>query len=290
MMDDMQPPPPAILSGPTQPTCPIVISIPHAGRYYSPELLSVARVSASTLQRLEDRYVDLLAKGLGAQGYRVIAATHARAWIDLNRGEDEWDSSLISGGHSPPHAGRYTRAGLGVIPRRLHDVGDLWRRRFTHAELMARIEGIHRPYHAVVAEALAAAASLYGRAVLIDLHSMPRQPGGSPQIVLGDRHGLTATSRLVERLMATGEGMGYRVARNAPYAGAHTIEHHAQKLSGRRWRIEAVQVEVDRSLYLDTAMEPCAEAVSRMADVVERVAAAASAYVKGNHFFVQAAE
>ncbi|MEQ1687154.1 MAG: N-formylglutamate amidohydrolase [Sphingopyxis sp.] len=282
----MSAPSPFILSGPHQPRSAVVVSVPHAGRTYPPELAVAARVPSSTLQRLEDRYADLLAKGLAAKGYRIITATYARAWIDLNRAEDEWDSSLIVGGRPPPHVGRYTRAGLGIIPRRLHGVGELWRRRFSHDELLARVEAVHRPYHGAVASALGEAVTAFGSAVLIDLHSMPRQPGGDPELVLGDRHGLTATPQLADRLMAVAEGQGFQVARNAPYAGAHTIERHAS----RARRIEAVQLEVDRSLYLDAAMEPCPVALRRMAGVVERIVAAADAYATGDQPFILAAE
>lgn len=282
----MSSPPPFIVSGPHQPCRAVVISVPHAGRYYPPELAAAARVPSSTLQRLEDRYADLLAKGLADKGYRTITATHARAWIDLNRAEEEWDSGGISGGTPPAQCGRYTRAGLGLIPRRLHGVGELWHRRFDHDELLVRIGAVHRPYHGAIAGALHATAARFGACVLIDLHSMPRQPGGAPQIVLGDRHGLTAAPQLVDRLMAVAEGQGFRVARNAPYAGAHTIERHASRAS----RTEAVQLEVDRSLYLDAAMEPCPAALRRMAALVERIVAAADDTVRGALGEVQAAE
>jgi N-formylglutamate deformylase len=37
------------------------------------------------------------------------------------------------------------------------------------------------------------------------------------------------------------------VTRNAPYAGGHTTRHHGQPGTG----IHAVQIEIDRALYLD---------------------------------------
>lgn len=278
--------PPFILSGPAQPLRAVIVSIPHAGRYYLPALLGAARVTGAVLQRLEDRYVDLLAKGLGSQGYRVITATYARAWIDMNRAEDEWDSSLIVGGTPAHPVSSRVHGGLGIIPRRLSGPGELWRHRFDHADLAVRIEQVHRPYHAAIAGALDEAIANHGQAVLIDLHSMPGQPGGVPQLVLGDRHGLTASSQLVDRLMAVGEGMGLSVARNAPYAGAHTIQWHAS----RTRRIEAVQVEIDRSLYLDAAMEPASDGVRAMTLLVERIASASDDYVQSLADYAQAAE
>jgi N-formylglutamate amidohydrolase len=274
------------MSGPAQPQRAVIVSIPHAGRYYPPALLGAVRVTGAVLQRLEDRYVDLLAKGLGAQGYRAITAIYARAWIDMNRAEDEWDSSLIVGGTPAHPVSKRVHGGLGIIPRRLHGPGELWRHRFDHADLSARIEQLHRPYHAAIAGALDGAIVNHGQAVLIDLHSMPRQPDGVPQLVLGDRYGLTASSQLVDRLMAVGEGLGLSVARNAPYAGAHTIERHAS----RTRRIEAVQVEIDRSLYLDAAMEPASDGVRAMAPLIERIVHEADDYVQSLTGYAQAAE
>ena len=49
------------------------------------------------------------------------------------------------------------------------------------------------------------------------------------------------------------EAMGYRVTRNTPYAGGYTTEHYGQP--GRR--AHALQIEINRGLYLDEAsLEP----------------------------------
>ena len=47
--------------------------------------------------------------------------------------------------------------------------------------------------------------------------------------------------------------MGYRVARNAPYAGGYTTEHYGRPAR----RTHALQIEISRGLYLDEArLEP----------------------------------
>lgn len=238
--------------GPSPPQQPVAVAIPHAGRHYPAWLLDDARVDTATLRRLEDRYVDLVAGGLARHGFSVIQALQSRALIDLNRGEQEWDSQLVDGAPPPLGVPARVRAGLGLVPTRLHGVGQLWRRRITPGELARRIERYHRPYHAAIAAVLAAARARFGRAVLIDLHSMPQQTGGTPHIVIGDRHGTTASLQLVDRLMALAQGQGLVVTRNEPYAGAHSIMRHADIAGG----IEAVQIEFDRTLYLDRNGSP----------------------------------
>ena len=47
--------------------------------------------------------------------------------------------------------------------------------------------------------------------------------------------------------------MGYAVARNAPYAGGYTTEAYGRPVHG----LHALQIEINRSLYLDeTSLSP----------------------------------
>lgn len=266
-------------TGPVIPSRPVIISVPHAGRYYPPEVQQGARVPLGVLEQLEDRFADALCVGAAAAGFSTITANIARAVIDLNRGEDEWDAMLIADAPLPPifHSAagvaNRVRAGLGVVPRRLHPFGDLWRERMRYTELMARIENIHQPWHSAIADMLAATQSRFGSAILIDLHSMPKQGEGGAQFVVGDRHGATASPVLADRLVTAGQSAGLRSARNAPYAGAFGIACHARPYSG----IEAVQIEIDRSLYLDATGHPDAQRINLVIDLVTRLAEIAEA-------------
>jgi N-formylglutamate amidohydrolase len=72
-------------------------------------------------------------------------------------------------------------------------------------------------------------------------------------VVVGDRHGRSAAARFVAVVMATVRDAGLTVARNHPYAGGHTLDRHGQPRRGRH----AIQIEIDRSLYLDApGLEP----------------------------------
>ncbi len=92
----------------------------------------------------------------------------------------------------------------------------------------------------------------HGHAVLIDCHSMPTPlPGrhGTPQIVLGDLHGRSAAPALVAAITDHFTRAGLRVVANDPYAGGYTTAAHGAPATG----IHAVQIEIDRALYMDTA-------------------------------------
>ncbi|WP_375381888.1 N-formylglutamate amidohydrolase [uncultured Sphingomonas sp.] len=258
--------------GPMIPAGPVVLSVPHAGRDYPAALQAALLVPLAAVRSLEDRHVDRVA--LAALGDEILLVQRqARAWIDLNRREDERDPAVDEGaaGHAgrTGAAGAKLRNGLGLVPRRANGRGELWRRRWTDAEIAARVAADHRPYHAALTDTLAAARRRFGTAVLVDLHSMPPLPGVAPaRIVVGDRHETSADAALagiVERIAAE---HGVPSARNRPYAGGHVIERHGRPADG----IHAVQIELDRSLYLDAALDrPVADGVARMGVLIRAV-------------------
>lgn len=260
--------------GGERPESPVILSVPHAGRDYPAAMLPLLRVPPDRLRVLEDRHVDAVAAA--ALGRRTALVQRLpRAWIDLNRGEDERDPA-VDAGAAPVAAGVRSaklRSGLGLVPRRAGAAGELWRRRLTEAEVRARIEHAHRPYHAGLAALLAAARARFGAAVLLDLHSMPPLAGAAPaRAVLGDRFGRSAAARFAARAegaatAALGPGA---VALNAPYAGGYVLARHGDPAAG----VHAVQLELDRTLYLDPAFDRPGAGLAAAARLVAEVAAA----------------
>lgn len=243
--------------GPRSPQSPVLLAVPHAGRDYPADVVAQARVPMDRLRALEDRFADRLVEQAVAQGATAIVAHIARAAIDLNRDPREIDPAMIEGGLSAEGlllTGK-VRAGLGLFPRRLPACGELWRGRMTMDAAADRIADAHTPYHRTIAERIEATRAIFGTAVLIDCHSMPplpvRQAGGPVRIVVGDRFGAGAAAAVVDIVMAVIEGEGLRAARNHPYAGGYTIDRHGRPRRG----VHAIQIEYDRSLYLDAALD-----------------------------------
>ena len=82
--------------GAAVPASPVVLSVPHAGRDYPATLPSLLRVPLPALRVLEDRHVDAVAHA--ARGDQAMLVQRLpRAWIDLNRGEDERDPLVDDG-------------------------------------------------------------------------------------------------------------------------------------------------------------------------------------------------
>lgn len=236
----------------SSPPPPLVLASPHSGRDYPAAFLATTRLTLAQLRRAEDAFVaELLATAAG-HGVPLIAARFGRTWLDLNRDEAELDPAMFVDpldSHPAQKSGRVA-AGLGVVPRIAAHGLEIYAERLRRSEADTRIAEVHRPYHAALAELLAAARAEHGYAVLLDCHSMPTPPpveGGAPQIVIGDLFGVAAAAPLVAVIEAHFRRAGFRVARNAPYAGGYTTARHGQVAAGTH----AVQIEIDRSLYMN---------------------------------------
>jgi N-formylglutamate amidohydrolase len=262
--------------GPEAPASPVVISVPHAGRDYSDELLRSSRLPRRTLETLEDRLVDRLVWRALSGGATGLVATVPRAEIDLNRDEREIEPAMIV---PPPPARNLlqsarTRGGLGLVPSRISGAGSIWLHRMSEQELKRRIREVHRPYHEALAEALHKARDRFGVAILLDCHSMPpRDERAAPRVVLGDRYGTTIRSDLLARAVETVQAAGFPVGLNVPYAGGYITARHGKPAEG----INAVQLEVDRSLYLDAKLREPGKGFDDTARMIADLAAALAA-------------
>jgi N-formylglutamate amidohydrolase len=268
------------LHGPRVPDCPVVLSVPHAGRDYPMALRAAIRVPVEALAPLEDRHVDTLAKA--ARGpHSMIVQRLPRAWIDLNRAEHERDPAIDSGAdrRRQPMPSLKLRSGLGLVPRRTPGAGDIWRGKLSGDDVASRIQADHRPYHAALGDLLDAARRRFGIAILLDIHSMPSLASGA-RIVLGDRFGKSAAARFVYRLEAEAREHRVTCALNTPYAGGHILERHARPQDN----IHAIQLEIDRSLYLDSHHHAPGPGFAGAAAMLGRMIAALADEADGSAF------
>lgn len=260
--------------GPIPPDSPVIVSVPHAGRDYPLPLRAAAAVPVASMLALEDRHADAVA--LAARiDETLFVQRRARAWIDLNRAEDERDPLIDEGARPIPAGAAATklRSGLGLVPRRAAPGVAIWKRKLADDEVNARIAQDHRPYHAALVEALEAARDRFGTALLLDVHSMPPLPGGgTARVVIGDRFGRSAGGRLVHRIEAEIAAAGQRAALNTPYPGGHILSRHGRPDQ----QIHAIQIEIDRRLYLDSSLTMLGKGFDDTAMLLRRIIDAAA--------------
>ena len=242
------------LTQPDQLTSCVVFASPHSGRDYSTAFMRSSILDQLTIRSSEDAFVDELFGSASTFGSPFLSAGMPRAYVDLNRSPDEMDPALIRGvrksGHNPRVA-----SGLGVVPRVVANGRSIYRGKLDQAEADRRIDEVWHPYHNALQSLMDQSHARFGQAVLVDCHSMPheamdgiaRSGARRPEVVLGDRFGAAASGDVVDRIEAAFVSAGFVVSRNAPFAGAYITQAYGRPSR----RQHAVQVEIDRALYMN---------------------------------------
>ncbi len=282
---DLPPPlalPPSVrLLAPDCQSAPLVFAAAHSGRAYSAAFRAAARLDALALRRSEDCFVDDLFAAAPVHGAPLLAATFPRAFCDANREAWELDPAMFADALPPwvntasPRVG----AGLGTIARIVASGEAIYRDKLRFAEAEARIRDCWLPFHDALGALIAATRARFGRCLLIDCHSMPAAlpaaaPGPPADVVLGDAHGTACGPATVRRVEQVLQDLGYRVRRNDPYAGGYITRHYGRP----REDVEAVQIELSRSLYMDEArFTPLPRFAAVQRDMTALIAALAAA-------------
>ena len=244
------------LRAPAFPRAGVVFASPHSGAHYPDAFVAGSGLGREALRRNEDALVDALFSCAPASGAPLLSARFPRSFVDVNRAGDDLPPEWQEPGAVPAvregSAAYRARLGLGVVPLLISEREAIYSHPPSAAAVHARLDCLYRPYHSALKAQLDGALRRWDGALLVDCHSMPGSAvgrRGTPRadIVLGDAHGRAAregTTALLEELF---KARGYRVARNHPYAGGFATLHYGRPDRG----VEAVQVEINRDLYLD---------------------------------------
>ncbi len=254
---------------PAQQRLPFVFNSPHSGRCYPQTFLEGSRLDSLAIRRSEDAFVDDLFLSVVPQGAPLIRALFPRAYLDVNREPYELDPKMFNG-RLPAYANiRSVRVagGLGTIARIVSERQEIYRNRLDVDEALERIEIIYKPYHTALRRLLAETHVAFGHAVLIDCHSMPsvvrgQAPSQRPDFIIGDRYGTSCSQTLSQAAGEILTSMGYKVARNKPYAGGFITEHYGRPAKG----LHALQLEINRALYMDEERHSLHDGFARIAN------------------------
>lgn len=237
----------------------VIVCSPHSGRDFPDWFLAETALDIVTLRSSEDAFVDRLIRPALDGGAVTLSARLPRSIVDLNRAATELDPGTVVCGGIRPATPR-ARAGLGVIPRVVAGARPIRDRPLAMAEARRRIDRYWWPYHEALRALIDEARARFGHAIIIDMHSMPHEAVGNmippvPEVVIGDRHGVSCGPALRERICGLFRHAGFRLRLNAPFSGAYVATAYGRPGQG----VHVVQVEIDRALYLDeTMIEPSA--------------------------------
>jgi N-formylglutamate amidohydrolase len=256
-----------------------VFSSPHSGRDYPAAFLAASRLDACSIRRSEDSFVDELFAHVPHHGAPLLKALFPRAFVDPNREPFELDPAMFDS-PLPTFVNRRSprvAAGLGTIARVVANGAEIYAGKLDFEEARARIERCYRPYHDALEDLIAQTRTRFGTCILIDCHSMPsiggpmeNDAGRRRQVdfILGDAHGRACARPLTAIVEETLREMGYSVVRNAPYSGGFITRNY-----GRPERsVHALQIEINRALYMDEARFERTEGLDRVAANMSRLA------------------
>lgn len=222
---------------------PLIVSMPHVGTYL-PEALAQRMTDAARAVPDTDWHVDRLYDFAEPLGAGLLAATHSRYIVDLNRPPD--GSVLYPGANNTE-----------LCPCTTFDGAAIWRpgEAPSPTEVAERVALYWRPYHDRLAAALEETRSRFGFALLFDAHSIRSEvprffAGRLPDINLGTADGKSAPADLAARLIeVAGEAEGYSSVLNGRFKGGYITRHYGRVAEG----VAAVQLELSQITYMDEA-------------------------------------
>ncbi|MCG6115884.1 MAG: N-formylglutamate deformylase [Mesorhizobium sp.] len=245
---------------------PIVLGLPHTGTWLPPEILARLNPRGQLLADT-DWHVDRLYEGL-LPGVTTVRANFHRYVIDANRPPD--NESLYPGQNT-----------TGLVPTTDFDGEPIWIETPDAAEIEARREAFHAPYHAALAAELDRVRDRHGVAILYDCHSIRSHipflfEGVLPDFNIGTAGGTTCDPQ-IERaaLKICEQAEGYSCVLNGRFKGGWTTRRYGRPAEG----MHAIQMELAQSTYLKSEAPPFAYSEAKaarlrpvVADILHRLA------------------
>ena len=231
----------------------VIFASPHSGSLYPEGFTARAAVPLTELRRNEDAFIDKLFSSAATFGAPLLSARFPRCFVDVNRAPDELPEAWLNEKELRDTCAQPTvraNAGLGVVPTKLSETTDIYKKPLNPRFVRARLVSLYQPYHDALQGLVTESSLEFGHSLLIDCHSMPGfAPMGSrrPDIILGDRFGVSCHPETIAAIEAAFRSLNYTVARNYPYAGGYVTSHYGKPMSG----IETLQIEINRDLYLN---------------------------------------
>ena len=221
---------------------PIVLGVPHTGTFVPDDVAAKLNDNGRKLADT-DWHIDRLYDGLLPDVTTVRANFH-RYVIDANR--DPKGASLYPGQNTTT-----------LVPLTDFDGVDIWDQSPTAADIDARRDTFHAPYHAALQAELTRVRDLHGVAILYDCHSIRSGipylfDGTLPDFNVGTNLGATCAPQIEAATVNVCEAAPYTSTVNGRFKGGWTTRHYGQPDDG----IHAIQMELAQSTYLADEAAP----------------------------------
>jgi N-formylglutamate deformylase len=241
---------------------PAIAHVPHASTVIPEAIRASIVLDDSELQRelvrMTDWHVDRLFGWIVRSGASMFVNDASRLVVDPERFRDDAGEPMAAVGQGAV----YTRTTQGAALRRL-----------TAGERALYLERYYDPYHEALTELVSSILEEFDVCTVLDCHSFSTEPlpnehdqaPNRPDICIGTDayHTPPAVADALER--AFGEA-GFRVQRNAPFAGSLVPIDYYQ----RDRRVTSVMLEVRRGLYCDETTGQILPAFDNVRGAIER--------------------
>ncbi|MBX3622390.1 MAG: N-formylglutamate deformylase [Rhizobacter sp.] len=220
---------------------PLLVSVPHAGRFIPPELRP--RFVPRALDTEDtDWFVDELYGFAREMGASLLVPRASRYVVDLNRPPE--NTPLYPGVNNTE-----------LVPTRFFTGEPLYREGQAPdaAEVARRVRTWWAPYHAALHGELVRLKGLHGHALLFDAHSIKSQlpwlfEGRLPDLNLGTASGTSCDPGLRAELMQVLERQThFSHVTDGRFKGGYITRHHGRPHDG----VHAVQLEKCWCCYMD---------------------------------------
>lgn len=203
---------------------PLVISIPHSGTDIPQDIAPLCNLAAKR------EHTDWALPELVAPlSETTLVATVSRYIVDVNRFK--------------PRVGKATQP---IIPR-IDEVGHQLFNNYPSKQKQADwLERYYVPYYLHLEKLLNEKLDQHEKVLLVDLHSYDDTLFRSSDIILGTRKQQTLSQDTLKQLQLLFHEEGLSTQVDTPFSGGNIIATF-----GKHPRIEAIQIEVPYSLYLD---------------------------------------
>lgn len=217
---------------------PLLISMPHNGEIIPDDIASTMTEKALMVPDT-DWYIDKLYDFAEQQGIYIIKPVYSRYVIDLNRSNN--NENLYPGANSTE-----------LCPTTAFDLSPLYLAGKTpdKAEIERRIQLYWQPYHQAIANTLTEIKIQYGKAVLLDAHSILSQvprffDDKLPDFNLGTVDGASCADELLKRVSQL-DLTPYSSIINGRFKGGYITRAYGQPQNN----IHAIQLELSQRTYL----------------------------------------
>jgi N-formylglutamate deformylase len=222
-------------------SAPLVVDVPHAGTFL-PDAIALRMTAAARVVADTDWHVEKLYAFARDAGVTLLAATHSRYVVDLNR--DPSGAALYPGADNTELCPTRTFANEPIYADGEAPAA---------AEIAARQRAFFAPYHATLQAELDRVRALHGYAILLDGHSiLPEVPrffaGRLPDLNLGTADGAScdaAVATVAVNVLADAASFSHIV--NGRFKGGYVTRHYGHPEHG----VHALQLEMAQSAYMD---------------------------------------